>query len=85
MRRAQAHRLQARSSPERSLTGRCSFGADGQLGAVIGDEDGEQARGLRRAGVLTDEMLAARRLEEGLASLVDSGRPGRRVLSPDST
>jgi hypothetical protein len=39
---------------------RSSFVTDGQLGAVIGDKDGEQARGLRRAGVLTDEMLAAR-------------------------
>ena len=28
---------------------RCSFVTDGQLGAVIGDEDGEQARGLRRS------------------------------------
>src|SRR6187200_2614383 len=62
---------------------RCSFVADGQLRAVIGDEDGEQTRGLRRAGVLTDEMLATWRLEEGLAGLVDRGRSGRRVLGAD--
>ena len=43
--------------------------------AVVGDEHGEQARGLGGAGVLADEMLAARRLEEALAGLVHFGGP----------
>ena len=62
---------------------RCSFATDSQPGAVIGDEDGEQARGLGRAGVLTDQMRAARRLEEGLAGPVDFRRSGSGVLGAD--
>src|SRR6266851_2325702 len=54
------------------------FVEGGQLRAVIGDEDGEQAGRRRLAGILADEMLAARRLEEALAGLVDLGRAGRR-------
>ena len=40
---------------------------------VVGDEDGEQARS-RCAHTLADKMLAARRLEEALAGLIDLRR-----------
>src|SRR2546426_10772054 len=47
---------------------------------VIGDEDRKQACRLRGAGILTDEMRTAGRLEEALAGLVDLDRPGRGAL-----
>ena len=54
-----------------------------QLCAVVGDEDGEQARGLRSTRIFADEMFTAGRLEEALASFVDFGRPSRGIFRPD--
>ena len=51
-----------------------------QLRAIIGDENRQQACGLRRARILADEMLAAGRLEEGFARLVDARRAGHRIF-----
>src|SRR6266540_3863382 len=54
-----------------------------QLRAVIGDENREQAGGLGRARILADEVLAAGRLKEGLAGLLDLGRARHGVLRAD--
>src|SRR5438034_11315641 len=56
-----------------------------QLRAIVGDENREQAGRLGRARILTDEMLAAGRLKEGLAGLVYLGRSGRGVLRANLT
>jgi hypothetical protein len=53
------------------------------LRAIIGNENREQACRLGCAGILADEMLAAGRLEERFARLVDLGRSGRGVLRAD--
>ncbi len=54
-----------------------------QLRAVIGDEDSEQARRLRCARILADEMLTSGWLEEAFAGLVDFDWSGRGVLGSD--
>jgi len=55
----------------------------GQPRPVIGDVDGEQTCRLGCAGVLAEQMLAARRLEEALARPVHLGRAGRGILRAD--
>src|SRR5690349_11768628 len=52
-------------------------------GAVIGDEDGEQAGRLGCARVLADEVFAAGRFEEALASLIHLRRASCRRLGSD--
>jgi hypothetical protein len=54
-----------------------------QLRSVIGYEDGEQACRLGRAGVLADEMLAARGLEKAFSCRVHLGRTCPRALRAD--
>src|SRR5262249_24225041 len=54
-----------------------------QSGAIIGDEHGQQACGLRRTGVFAHQMLAAGRLEERLAGAIHPGRSGGGVLRSD--
>ena len=69
-----------------SLTALDGFNASvdgGQRCAIIGDVDGEQACWLGHAGVLGDDMLAARRLEEALAYPVHLGRTGCGILRAD--
>ena len=51
-----------------------SFAESSELRAVVGDEYSKQACRFGRAGVLADQMFAARRLEEAFACLVDAGR-----------
>jgi hypothetical protein len=53
------------------------------LCAVIGYEDGKQARRLCGTPIFADEVLTARRLEEALASCVDFGWPSFRILGPN--
>src|SRR5579863_6646355 len=53
---------------------------DPQGRAVVGDEYGEQTRGLLRTCVFAHEMLAAGRLEEGFAGAVNPRWTGRGVL-----
>src|SRR5262245_6594579 len=69
-------------SPVR-VSGWESFAGHGERGAVIGDEDGEQARRLCLAGIDGDEVHAARRLEEALAGLVLARRAGGGILRTD--
>ena len=54
-----------------------------QLRSIIGYEDGEQGCRLGRAGVLADEMLAARGLEKAFSRRVHLGRTCPGALRAD--
>src|SRR5690349_12000340 len=54
-----------------------------QLRIIRRDEHGEQACGFGAAGILADEMAAARWLEEALAGLVHLRRSAGRNLRAD--
>jgi hypothetical protein len=51
---------------------------------AVGDEDGQQTGRLRGACVFAHEMLAAGRLVEGFARMVDPRRSGGGILRSDA-